>query len=863
MKDNVILNKMSSRLESSKDESDLAYFYDLMNYGEFITKIITLFMVSSINDDKERTRYRFEYNLIRANSIGDFSKTIDEILTGPSAQILTSTINDFEYKELSKRASEGDWQFESQKLLLECIEIFGHEINKINSKSALRNWFQNFSYLRNKTKGHGAPKVESCSKACIKLEKSIDLIVNNFTLFKRNWCYLYRNLSGKYRVSDISNKSIAFDYLKKEDFHNLENGIYIFLDKPRHLKLLYSNPELTDFWITNGNLKKEKFEALSYISDERIYCNASMYFEPISQLPVSHTEGTNELEVIGDCFTNLPKAPDFYVSRQNLEDELQKVLLSDDRFPIITLLGKGGVGKTSLAINLIEKIAKNNDRFEVILWFSARDIDLLLDGPKQVQTKVLNINDIAKDYCELMYANENITDELDKFSKDLTLNPNGKTLYVFDNFETLTNPIEVFEWINTYIRNPNKILITSRLSRNFKADYPIEVQGMSDDECRELISITANKLDINEILNANYIDELISESSGHPYIIKILLGEVAKNGKIGSIRRIVTEQERILDALFKRTFNNLSPSAKRVFLTLCSWNSMIPKIALEAVLWRPENEKIDVQKAIEELKQCSFIDVINDDKSDELISLPLAAAIYGKGELEVYPEKIKIYADRKLLFEFGTTSHSNLSNGLMQNIEKKFKSISSRIKTIKEFEKELGTLEYIATKFPKTYKYIIEIFEEYEEYEKVKYYIREYLKNNLLVSEKIDLWKKLASVCNFTNDWEGESHALIELIQLPNISFEVISETANKINSHIYHNMDAKLDFYKSEILNKIIEVMIKRITNEGTATDYSRLGWLLLNNNERGRAEKIVEKGLELDDTNDYCLKLLPKIIS
>lgn len=863
MKDNVILNKMSSRLESSKDESDLAYFYDLMNYGEFITKIITLFMVSSINDDKERTRYRFEYNLIRANSIGDFSKTIDEILTGPSAQILTSTINDFEYKELSKRASEGDWQFESQKLLLECIEIFGHEINKINSKSALRNWFQNFSYLRNKTKGHGAPKVESCSKACIKLEKSIDLIINNFTLFKRNWCYLYRNLSGKYRVSDISNKSIAFDYLKKEDFHNLENGIYIFLDKPRHLKLLYSNPELTDFWITNGNLKKEKFEALSYISDERIYCNASMYFEPISQLPVSHTEGTNELEVIGDCFTNLPKAPDFYVSRQNLEDELQKVLLSDDRFPIITLLGKGGVGKTSLAINLIEKIANNNDRFEVILWFSARDIDLLLDGPKQVQTKVLNINDIAKDYCELMYANENITDELDKFSKDLTLNPNGKTLYVFDNFETLTNPIEVFEWINTYIRNPNKILITSRLSRNFKADYPIEVQGMSDDECRELISITANKLDINEILNANYIDELISESSGHPYIIKILLGEVAKNGKIGSIRRIVTEQERILDALFKRTFNNLSPSAKRVFLTLCSWNSMIPKIALEAVLWRPENEKIDVQKAIEELKQCSFIDVINDDKSDELISLPLAAAIYGKGELEVYPEKIKIYADRKLLFEFGTTSHSNLSNGLMQNIEKKFKSISSRIKTIKEFEKELGTLEYIATKFPKTYKYIIEIFEEYEEYEKVKYYIREYLKNNLLVSEKIDLWKKLASVCNFTNDWEGESHALIELIQLPNISFEVISETANKINSHIYHNMDAKLDFYKSEILNKIIEVMIKRITNEGTATDYSRLGWLLLNNNERGRAEKIVEKGLELDDTNDYCLKLLPKIIS
>jgi hypothetical protein len=861
MSNNEILDIMHTRLESSKEESDLAYFYDLMNYGEFITKLITLFMVSTINDDKDRSRYRFEYNLVRANSIGDFSKTIDEILIGPSAQILTSIINDFEYKELTKRASEGDWQFESQKLLIECIEIFGHDINKLNSKSALRNWFQNFSYLRNKTKGHGAPKVETCTKACIKLEESLNLIILNFTLFKRNWCYLYRNLSGKYRVSNICNKSDVYDFLKKEDFHILENGIYVFLDKPRQIKLLYSNSELTDFWITNGNLKKDKFEALSYISDERIYCNANVYFEPVSQLPLSHTEGLNELEVIGNCFTNLPKAPDFYVNRQNLEAELQKVLLSDDRFPIITLLGKGGIGKTSLAINLIEKIATNNDRFEIILWFSARDIDLLIDGPKQVQTKVLNIDDIAIDYCQLMYPHEKIINKLERFSKDLTKNPNGKTLYVFDNFETLTNPIEVFEWINTYIRNPNKILITSRLSRNFKADYPIEVQGMSDDECKELINLTAKKLNIHEILNASYIEDLINESSGHPYIIKILLGEVAKNSKIGSIRRIVTEQERILDALFKRTFNNLSPSAKRVFLTLCSWNSMIPKIALEAVLWRPENEKIEVQRAIEELKQSSFIDVINDDTSDEILSLPLAAAIFGKGELEVYPEKIKIYADRKLLMEFGTTSQSNLSSGLMQHIEKKFKSISSRIKTIEEFENELGTLEYIASKFSKTYKYIIEIFEEYKEYEKVKYFIREYLKNNLLDSEKIDLWRKLASVCNYSDDWEGESHALIELVQIPNVSFEIISDSANKINHHIFNNIDAKQDFYKNEILNKIIEVMIIRINSEGTATDYSRLGWLLLNNNERDRAEKFVEVGLKIDDKNDYCLKLLSKI--
>ena len=55
--------QMNNRLESSKSDSDLAYFYDLLLYGELLTKTINLFLVSSINDDNDRTKYRQEYNL--------------------------------------------------------------------------------------------------------------------------------------------------------------------------------------------------------------------------------------------------------------------------------------------------------------------------------------------------------------------------------------------------------------------------------------------------------------------------------------------------------------------------------------------------------------------------------------------------------------------------------------------------------------------------------------------------------------------------------------------------------------------------------------------------------------------------------
>lgn len=850
--------RMKSRIDASKADSDLGYFYDLLLYGEFITKTITLYLVSTINEDAERTQYRFEHSLVRANAIGDFSKAIEDIVIGPAAQQLSSAIREYELKELTQRAAKDDWQYEAQELLIECLGIFGIEHQNLPTKSPLRNWFHLFTFLRNKTKGHGAPKVHCCSLACPKLEKSIELITSNFSAFNRSWSHLHRNLNGKYRISKISTDVSDFDYLQREATHIFNNGIYVFLDHPRKVNLFYTNAELTDFWISNGNLNKEKFETISYLSDERMIQSAKDYLQPVTKLPSSHTEGYTQLELQDNCLTNLPKSPDFYVQRLELEKELNDVLLQKDRYPIVTLLGKGGVGKTSLALDVISKLTATN-RFELIIWFSARDIDLLIDGPKQVQAKVLNIEDISKQYCNLIDEELNTKDAVQFFSDQMTNNSFGTALYIFDNFETVTNPIEAFEWINTYIRNPNKVLITSRISRNFKADYPIGIQGMTEEECTELVNSTSKSLGIECLLTKNYIDDLISESDGHPYIIKILLGEVAKSGKVRKIERIVADQEKILSALFKRTFNTLSPAAKRVFLTLCSWNSMVPMIAVEAVLWRPENEKMDVQAAIEELRQSSFVDILNKDGND-IINVPLAATLFGKSELEIYPEKIKVLADRKLLMEFGTTNYSNISSGLSRTVERKFRAISKRINSIKEFEKELPILEYIASKYPKTYVYIIQFYEEYEDYDKVKYYLREYLKNNIAIIEKESLWIKLADICKHTNDWNGESHALIELIQMPNIDLRTISDAANRINKHIYNDFEARIDDYKGEMLLIIIKTFNSKI-NECDATDLSRLGWLLLNNNDPEEAEKVVSKGLSIDSQNDYCQRLMVKL--
>ena len=118
------IKRMIERLESTKVDSDLAYFYDLLLLGEQVTKTITLFLVACINEDNDRTKYRHEHFLVRANAIGDFSKTIDDILVGPASQILSSNIRDYEFKELTQRVGSGNWQFEALNLMETCLDLF-------------------------------------------------------------------------------------------------------------------------------------------------------------------------------------------------------------------------------------------------------------------------------------------------------------------------------------------------------------------------------------------------------------------------------------------------------------------------------------------------------------------------------------------------------------------------------------------------------------------------------------------------------------------------------------------------------------------------------------------------------------------
>ena len=168
--------------------------------------------------------------------------------------------------------------------------------------------------------------------------------------------------------------------------------------------------------------------------------------------------------------------------------------------------------KTSLSLTVIHSLYYSF-RYKAIVWLSARDVDLQIAGPKPVKPLVVSPDEMGKLYSSFVLSPTQFKakgfNARSYLEKQLELSDIGPCLFVFDNFETTQNPVEVFNWLDTFIRLPNKALITTRL-RDFKGDYPMEVRGMEATEARALIKRTGDSLGITNNLSSAYVDELIT-----------------------------------------------------------------------------------------------------------------------------------------------------------------------------------------------------------------------------------------------------------------------------------------------------------------------------------------------------------------
>ena len=864
------LEALLERTEKEKLESDAGYFNALMYMGEAVMKFTVAGMVAAVQDDLDRNRYRLEHRLVRADSLGVWDQVLDELLVGTSSQFLDPASMPTR-RALTERVSDGTWQFRALQDL--SVSLHAVQLESSQQTSGMvqgRSWFKDFVVLRNGTRGHGAPPPSALGSACTTLARSINKMVSNLHLFSLPWAYLYRNLSGKYRVTAWGQTSDFLDNLRRDASFGFDNGVYIEFTTLRRLALVESDSERSDYWLANGAFTANKFEMLSYLTNERTTKPSSPYLQPAEELPPSETEGLGHLNLRRSTFTNVPGPIANYVPRLRLERELDEQLRDLERHPIVTLTGRGGIGKTSTALEVISNIIDSDScPYTVVVWFSARDVDLLPSGPKAVRPGGLSIDDFATEYASLLEPSEMKSKGFSReeyLGKQLAGETIGPTLFVFDNFETTTSQVEVFKWLDTYVRRPNKVLITSR-SRGFTGDYEVQVPAMVQSEAEELITQTAKAVRVNHLINSDYREELIRESGGHPYVIKLMIGEVARGSSRVHPERIMAAQGEALVALFERSYSRLSPAAQRVFLTLCRWRSSVPALAVEAVLLRPENERIDVGGAIDELVQGFFVEEVIEDATGEAeVSVPLAGRLFGLRKLEVSVWQASVETDISILHLFGPRT-AGASPALGNRIQVLFRNVAEALSGGRRDLSEVRpVLDFLTTRYSYSCVLLARLFLElYQDEVEEELYLLKYVERS--EDPKMpawEAWKRIAEIRRNRSDASSELHALAQSCRHGNIPLTELSDAANQIN-----NIFSKLRWESPEVLSReekqflIRDVVgnLELALNELNPTDLSRLAWLQLHLGEPSSALKTANRGLSIDPWNPYCLGLKERL--
>lgn len=229
---------------------------------------------------------------------------------------------------------------------------------------------------------------------------------------------------------------------------------------------------------------------------------------------------------------NLPQ-PDYvnFVGRQEELEKLRSLLSPRDRIWTIVIDGIGGIGKSALALEIAHRYLNEyeflpkEERFQAIIWISAKDTVLTAEGIKARFNITRTLNDIYKQIAVVLGEQELSRHDLHEqsllISRALGLR---RTLLIIDNLETVDD-----ERVNAFIRelpNPTKCIVTTR-HRIDVAD-PIRLSAMPRADALSLIEQECNKKGVQ--LDDSQIELLYKRTAGVPLAVVWSIAQISYHG---------------------------------------------------------------------------------------------------------------------------------------------------------------------------------------------------------------------------------------------------------------------------------------------------------------------------------------------
>jgi Tfp pilus assembly protein PilF/cold shock CspA family protein len=263
---------------------------------------------------------------------------------------------------------------------------------------------------------------------------------------------------------------------------------------------------------------------------------------------------------------NLP-IPDYedtgFLRRPELEKELKRKILG--RYPVITVQGDGGNGKTALTLHTVWNLVDSDDHdFELILWYSAKTSSLTEKGISEINSAFTDSAVIIGDVAGYDGGDGA------PFERLTNLLGEHRVLLIIDNLETVTGGY--IEKLASDVPGQSKIVLTSRIPVG--GDLPLFVPQFSDTESVTFLRTVASAHGISSLQSKTDSNLLryCTRLDRKPLLIKWFAMGV-KSG--ASPERIVAEPKEALQFCLANVLERLDKTSLDVITALVSISESI------------------------------------------------------------------------------------------------------------------------------------------------------------------------------------------------------------------------------------------------------------------------------------------------